>query len=131
MELSPNFGAKVWWGFHPFLLSFLKVSQTLLDFFHCVSPYLPLKTMDLVIINIPNNLPIPCVFDPTFSIPSWNQSVDNFINIIILLSNKLLFENGVVLLFHVDDLCMLKEIWSFLEKYFLKIWMKWIVINNL
>jgi hypothetical protein len=36
MEPSQNFGAKVWLGFHPLLLSFLKVSQTVLDFFHCV-----------------------------------------------------------------------------------------------
>jgi hypothetical protein len=43
---------------------------------------------------------------------------------------KFLFENGVVLLFHVNDLHVLKEIQSFLENYFLKIQMKWIVINN-
>lgn len=102
---SSNFGAKVWWGFHPFLLLFLKVSQTLLDCFHCLFAGLPIKNMDLVIADIPNNLSIPYVFDPTLFIPSWNQSVDNFINIIIFLFDKFLFENGVVLLFHVDDLC--------------------------
>jgi hypothetical protein len=32
--------------------------------------------------------------------------------------------------FHVNDLCVLKEIWSFLKKYFLKIHMKWIIINS-
>jgi hypothetical protein len=43
MEPSPNFGANVWWGFHPLLLSFLKVSQTLFDFVHCVFIDFPIK----------------------------------------------------------------------------------------
>jgi len=31
---------------------------------------------------------------------------------------------------HVDDLWMLKEIFSFLESYQLKVRMKWIVVNS-
>jgi hypothetical protein len=64
--LSPNFGVKVWWRFHLgtfhqtlvlkfdgmprfgydslfFVLSFLKILQTLFDLFHCVFANLPLK----------------------------------------------------------------------------------------
>ncbi len=72
--------AKVWLGFPPLVLSFFKVSQSLLDHFHCVSANLPKKKVDIVIVDIPSNLLVPYVFDPTFSILSWNQSVDNFID---------------------------------------------------
>ncbi len=71
MEPSQNFGAKVWLVFHPLLLSFLKVSQTLFDFFHCVFVNLSQKKMDLVIANIFSNLPVPYVSNPTFFILSW------------------------------------------------------------
>jgi hypothetical protein len=54
-------------------------------------------------------------------IPSWNWSVDNFIDFIILFFDNFLSKNGIVLLFHADDLCLLKEINSFLENYFLRI----------
>ncbi len=50
-----------------------------------------------------------------------NQSVDNFIDFVILFSNKFLSKNDVVLHFHVDDLHVLKEIHSFLDNYFVKI----------
>lgn len=66
--------------------------------------------MDIVIVVIPSPLLMPYVFDSTFFIPSWNQSADNFIDSIILFSNKFLSENGAMLLFHADDLRVLKEI---------------------
>jgi hypothetical protein len=84
--------------------------------------------MDLVIANIPSNLQVPYVSNLTFSIPFLNQSVNNFINSIILFFDNFLSENGAMLLFHSDDLHVLQEIQSFLENS--KIWMKWFVINS-
>jgi hypothetical protein len=37
------------------------------------------------------------------------SQIDNFINFVILFPNKFLFNNGAMLLFHVNDLCVLKE----------------------
>jgi hypothetical protein len=59
-----------------------------------------------------------------------NRSVANFIDFVILFSNIFLSKNGVVFHFHADDLHVLKEIRSFLDNYFLRIQMKWIVINS-
>ncbi len=51
---------------HPLLLSFFKVSQTLLYLFFCAFANLPKKKMDLVIANIPSNLLVPYVSNLTF-----------------------------------------------------------------
>jgi hypothetical protein len=45
-----------------------------------------------------------------------------------MFSDKFLSKNGAM--FHVDDLHVLTKIQSFLEKYFLKSQMKWILINS-
>jgi hypothetical protein len=50
-----------------------------------------------VITNIPSNLPVLYIFNLTFFISSWNQSVNNFINFVIMFSNIFLSENVVTL----------------------------------
>ncbi len=44
---------------------------------------------------------------------------------------KFLLIDGVVLLFHLDDPQVLKEIKSYLETYSFQICMKWVVVNSL
>jgi hypothetical protein len=39
--------------------------------------------------------------------------------------------DGVVLLFHLDDLMVLEEVKSYLENYGFEIRMKWVVVNSL
>jgi hypothetical protein len=56
--------------------------------------------------------------------------VDNFIESFVVFANRFLFNRGVVIIMHVDDLQMLQEICSFLENYQLKVRMKWIVVNS-
>jgi len=50
--------------------------------------------------------------------------VDNFIEYVVVIVNKFLFNRRVVIIMHVDDLRVLKEIRSFLESYQLKVRMK-------
>ncbi len=89
------------------MLSFL---TNIISFFHYVFVDLSRKKLDLVIANILSNLSVPYVSDLTFFISYWNQSVNNFIDSIIMLSNKVLSKNGTMLLFHFDDLRVLNEI---------------------
>jgi hypothetical protein len=39
--------------------------------------------------------------------------------------------DGAILLFHLDDLRVLKEVKSYLENYGFHFWMKWVVVKSL
>jgi hypothetical protein len=86
--------------------------------------------VDLVLLHIPSNLIIPHVFKLFFFILPWNRRVDNFIKSVAVFVDRFLFGKRVVIIMHVNDLQVLKEIRSFLESYQLKVHMKWIVVNS-
>jgi hypothetical protein len=49
---------------------------------------------------------------------------------IVDFANMFLFNRRVIIIMHVDDSRMLKEIRSFLEGYQLKVYMEWIIVNS-
>ncbi len=57
--------------------------------------------------------------------------MEDYIGSIFYFANKLCVINNVVLLFHPDDLHVLKEVISYLESSRLKICMKWDMVNFL
>jgi len=67
--------------------------------------------------DVPINLPIPHIFELIFFIPQWNRHVDNFIKSVVVFADRVLFDRKVVIMMHVDDLWVLKEIRFILENY--------------
>jgi hypothetical protein len=80
--------------------------------------------VDLVIIDLPSNLPISHVSKPLSLIPLWNRRMDNFNKSIMFFANKFLSNKRVVIIKHANELQVLKEIHSLLESYQLKVCMK-------
>ncbi len=85
----------------------------------------------LLIVKIPSNLLVFLVLIPPITIPSWNHHIDNYVYGIFGFANKYMERNGTVLIFHDDDLCVFKEIKSFLDTNGYQIQFKWVVINSL
>jgi len=85
----------------------------------------------LFIVKIPSNLSIFLVLIPPIAIPSWNHHIDNYVYEIFGFTNKYMERNSAVLIFHDDDLCVFKEIKSFLDTNGYQIQFKWVVINSL
>jgi hypothetical protein len=56
--------------------------------------------------------------------------MDNFIESIVVFVDMFLLDKRAIIIMHVDDLQVLKDIRSFLESYQLKVRMKWIVVNS-
>ncbi len=81
----------------------------------CVFKVSSENTDDLVLVGIPSNLLILHIFEPLSLILPWNKQVDNFIGSIVVFADRFLFNRGALIIVHVDDLRMLKEICSFLE----------------
>jgi hypothetical protein len=60
--------------------------------------------VQLVIIDILGNLTIPFVSRNPFDIIAWNRKVNEYIAAIFDFAKKFLAFNGVVLLFHTNDI---------------------------
>jgi hypothetical protein len=59
--------------------------------------------VDLMIVDIPEGLPVPMVSSPPTSVPEWNSEDKNFLPILFALGSSLVHDNGVLLVFHKDD----------------------------
>ena len=66
--------------------------------------------VDLMIMDIPEGLPVPTVASPTSSVPEWNKLPDRFVETVFEIASGLVHDNGVLLLFHPNDLQMRADI---------------------
>jgi hypothetical protein len=58
---------------------------------------------DLIIADIPKNLPVPNVSDPAYSVPSWNALDPDFLGELFNFADEIIHDDGIFLLFHPDD----------------------------
>jgi hypothetical protein len=79
--------------------------------------------VDLMIVDIPKGLPVPMVSSPPTSVLEWNSKDKNFL--------PMAYDNGVLLLFHKDDLKLRADIKGFSKAYHFKILKEWTGINRL
>jgi hypothetical protein len=56
--------------------------------------------VDLMIMDIPEGLPIPIVSSPPTSVPVWNLADENFLPLVFDFGSSLLHDNGTLLLFY-------------------------------
>jgi hypothetical protein len=87
--------------------------------------------VDLMIMDIPEGIPVPMVSSPPTSLPQWNSEDKNFLPILFALGSSLVHDNGVLLLFHKDDLKFRASIRGFAKAYHFSILKDWIGINRL
>jgi hypothetical protein len=66
--------------------------------------------VQLIFVNIPINLLVPLVSRNLDDIFAWNKKVDEYIVGVFDFTHIFLASSGVVLLFHLDDLKVLKEV---------------------
>ena len=69
--------------------------------------------IDLMIVNIPEGLPVPMMSSPPTSVPGWNLVDKNFLLMVFDLGNSLVHDNRAFLLFHKDDLKLRTDIKGF------------------
>jgi hypothetical protein len=73
--------------------------------------------VQLLCANVQGNLPIFLVSRNPNDIHAWNKKVDEYIVGVFYFAHIFLVFDGVVLLFHPDDLKVLKEVKSYLKSY--------------
>jgi hypothetical protein len=87
---------------------------------------------DLVIADIPENLPVPNVSDPSYSVPSWNALDTDFLGELFDFADEILHDDGALLLFHADDNGDFKEsIQDHFAAFGFTIFKEWLGVNRL
>ena len=87
---------------------------------------------DLVIADLPENLPVPNVFDPSYNVPSWNALDSDFLDELFDFADEILHDDGALLLFHPDDNGELREsIEDHFAAFGFTIFKEWLGINRL
>jgi hypothetical protein len=87
--------------------------------------------IDLMIVDIPEGLPIPMVSSPSTTVPDWNSDDKNFLAMVFDMGSSLVHDNGVLLLFHKDELKLRADIRGSAKAYYFKILKEWMGINRL
>jgi hypothetical protein len=87
--------------------------------------------VDLMIIDIPEGLPVPMVSSPASSVPEWNKRGDGFLQMVFDFASGLVHDNGVLLLFHLDDLQMRADIRGCMKAYHFSFFKEFMGVNCL
>jgi hypothetical protein len=74
-----------------------------------------------MIVDIPEGLPVPMVSSLPTSVPEWNSNDKNFLAMVFDFGSSLVHDNGVLLLFHKDNLKLRADIKGSAKAYHFKI----------
>ena len=87
--------------------------------------------IDLIIADIPENLPVPTVSNPSSTVPSWNSRESGYVESIFEFARMYLQNNGALLLFHCDDRDLFTEVFDLADSYDFVMAKDWWGINEL
>jgi hypothetical protein len=73
--------------------------------------------IDLMIVDIPKDLPVPIVFSPPTSVLVWNSVDENFLPLVFAFGSSLVHDTGMLLLFHKDNLKLRADIRGYAKAY--------------
>jgi hypothetical protein len=82
-------------------------------------------------VYIPKGLPVPMISSPPTSVPEWNSDDKNFLAMVFDIGSSLVYDNGVLLLFHKDNLKLRADIRGSAKAYHFKILKELTGINRL
>ena len=87
--------------------------------------------VDLMVVDIPEDLPVPMVTSPASSVPEWNRLPERFVETVFEIASRLVHDNGVLLLFHPDDLQMRADIRGCMTAYHFSLFKEFMGVNRL
>lgn len=87
--------------------------------------------MDLIIADIPENLPVPGISVPNSTIPPWNVRPEKYIDTIFEFADNYIHDNAALLLFHANDRDLQLEIEDCAMPYDFKLLIDWWALNEL
>jgi hypothetical protein len=86
--------------------------------------------VDLMIFDIPKNLPIPNMSILSSSIPNWNQMHKDLLVSVFDFASGHVHDDGVLLLFLPNDLKLKAILQGYMEAYHFSIYQEWMGVNR-
>jgi hypothetical protein len=88
--------------------------------------------VDLIIADVPEDLPVPTISNPSTSIPVWNELPTNFLESLFDFASEHLQDNSALILIHAAEIPLLKsEIRSYFQDYNFTTFKDWWGMNRL
>ncbi|KAG0596414.1 hypothetical protein M758_UG251900, partial [Ceratodon purpureus] len=91
----------------------------------------PHPCVDLILVDIPEGLPIPGISNPADSIPPWNQDSKMWLNPIFEFAEQHLSDDGAMILFHPFRVTTRSNMLGYLKTWSYEIRKEWWGMNHL
>jgi hypothetical protein len=88
-------------------------------------------TLDLIIVDVPEDLPIPTVLDPTDVVPPWNQSADSLLEAVFVFAKDYLQDDGAMIVIHPFQVDAKSTILGYCVEYGFETRKEWLCMNRL
>ncbi len=92
----------------------------------------PDACLDMLIADIPDNLPVLGISNPSTIVPDWNKTdVDDFVEILFAYAVQHLSDDGALLMFLPESPSIRKDVLGWATEYGYKMYKDWWGINEL
>jgi hypothetical protein len=88
-------------------------------------------TLDLIIIDVPEDLHVPTMSNPTDVVPPWNQSVDSFLEVVFVFAEDYLQDDDAIIVIHPFQVDAKSTILGYYVEYGFETRKEWLCMNRL
>jgi hypothetical protein len=88
-------------------------------------------TLDLIIVDVPEDLPIPTVSEPADVVPPWNQSADSLLEAVFVFAEEYLQDDGAMIVIHPFQVDAKSTILGYCIEYGFETRKEWLCMNRL
>jgi hypothetical protein len=88
-------------------------------------------TLDLIIVDVPEDLPVPTVSEPADAVPPWNQSADSLLEAVFVFAEDYLQDDGAMIVIHPFQVDAKSTILGYCVEYGFETRKEWLCMNRL
>jgi tRNA G10 N-methylase Trm11 len=88
-------------------------------------------TLDLIIIDVPEDLHVPTVSEPADAAPPWNQSTDSLLEATFVFAEDYLQDDGAMVVIHPFQVDAKSTILGYCVEYGFETRKEWLCMNHL
>jgi hypothetical protein len=88
-------------------------------------------TVDFIIVDVPEGLPVPIVSDPTDVVPFWNQSAESLLEAVFVFAKDYLQDEGTIIVIYPFQVDAKSTILEYCVEYGFETCKEWLLMNRL
>ena len=88
-------------------------------------------TLDLIIVDVPEDLPISTMSEPADAVPSWNQSANSLLEAVFVFAEDYLQDDGAMIVIHLFEVDTKSPILGYCIEYNFETRKEWLCMNRL